>query len=165
MGPGSWSSKYWVPAGLGRRAYHTFVSVLGYSTVLHSIELGYLQRWISNNNIFHPDCTIKPRRVQPRRNKCKWTSKYFYCLRTSVVQRHFARQIPKIPGNLGLIDTDTPSNVFTKPSWNGGPDLELVFSDEFNTPGRTFWPGDDPYWEAVNLHYWVTYLTLPMLWC
>ncbi|KIK46662.1 glycoside hydrolase family 16 protein [Suillus luteus UH-Slu-Lm8-n1] len=65
-------------------------------------------------------------------------------------------QIPKIPGNLGLIDTDTPSNVFTKPSWNGGPDLELVFSDEFNTPGRTFWPGDDPYWEAVNLHYWQT---------
>ena len=21
---------------------------------------------------------------------------------------------------------------------------------------RTFWPGDDPYWEAVNLHYWET---------
>jgi hypothetical protein len=50
--------------------------------------------------------------------------------------------------------------VFTKPSWNGGPDLELVFSDEFNTPGRTFWPGDDPYWEAVNLHYWVTYFDI-----
>ncbi|KAG2156292.1 glycoside hydrolase family 16 protein [Suillus clintonianus] len=65
-------------------------------------------------------------------------------------------QIPKIPGNLGLIDTDTPGNVFTKPSWNGGPDMELVFSDEFNTPGRTFWPGDDPYWEAVDLHYWQT---------
>ncbi|KAG1851404.1 beta-glucan synthesis-associated protein-domain-containing protein [Suillus subluteus] len=32
--------------------------------------------------------------------------------------------------------------------------MELVFSDEFNTPGRTFWPGDDPYWEAVDLHYW-----------
>jgi len=31
-----------------------------------------------------------------------------------------------------------------------------VFSDEFNTPGRTFWKGDDPYWEAVNLHYWQT---------
>ncbi|KAG2105113.1 beta-glucan synthesis-associated protein-domain-containing protein [Suillus discolor] len=56
--------------------------------------------------------------------------------------------IPHIPENLGLIDTDTPSNVFTKPSWNGGPDLQLVFSDEFNTPGTTFWPGDDPYWEA-----------------
>ncbi|KAH9833744.1 glycoside hydrolase family 16 protein [Rhodofomes roseus] len=34
--------------------------------------------------------------------------------------------------------------------------MTLVFSDEFNTPGRTFWPGDDPYWEAVNLWYWET---------
>jgi hypothetical protein len=32
----------------------------------------------------------------------------------------------------------------------------LVFSDEFNTDGRTFYPGDDPYWEAVDLHYWQT---------
>ena len=31
-----------------------------------------------------------------------------------------------------------------------------MFSDEFNTEGRTFYPGDDPYWEAVDLHYWVT---------
>lgn len=65
-------------------------------------------------------------------------------------------QIPQIPGNLGLIDTDTPSSAYTKPSWNSGPDMQLVFSDEFNTPGRTFWPGDDPYWEAANLHYWET---------
>jgi len=26
--------------------------------------------------------------------------------------------------------------------------MELVFSDEFNTDGRSFFPGDDPYWEA-----------------
>lgn len=32
--------------------------------------------------------------------------------------------------------------------------MQLIFSDEFNTDGRTFWPGDDPYWEAVDLHYW-----------
>jgi beta-glucanase (GH16 family) len=32
----------------------------------------------------------------------------------------------------------------------------LVFSDEFNTDGRTFYAGDDPYWEAVDLHYWGT---------
>jgi beta-glucan synthesis-associated protein KRE6 len=31
-----------------------------------------------------------------------------------------------------------------------------VFSDEFNVDGRTFWPGDDPFWEAVDLHYWET---------
>ncbi|KAF8843079.1 glycoside hydrolase family 16 protein [Paxillus ammoniavirescens] len=65
-------------------------------------------------------------------------------------------QVPTMPGNRGLVDIDTPKEAYTKPSWNGGPDMELVFSDEFNVPGRTFWPGDDPYWEAANLHYWET---------
>jgi hypothetical protein len=32
--------------------------------------------------------------------------------------------------------------------------MKLVFSDEFNTDGRTFYPGDDPFWEAEDLHYW-----------
>jgi beta-glucanase (GH16 family) len=32
--------------------------------------------------------------------------------------------------------------------------MQLVFSDEFNVEGRTFYPGDDPYWEAADLHYW-----------
>jgi hypothetical protein len=48
-----------------------------------------------------------------------------------------------------------------------------VFSDEFNTDGRSFYPGgpycslsflylssfiliDDPFWEAVDLQYWPT---------
>lgn len=30
------------------------------------------------------------------------------------------------------------------------------FSDEFQTDGRTFYPGDDPYWTAVDLWYGVT---------
>ena len=34
--------------------------------------------------------------------------------------------------------------------------MQLVFSDEFNVDGRSFYPGDDPYWEAVDLHYWPT---------
>lgn len=34
--------------------------------------------------------------------------------------------------------------------------MELVFSDEFNVDGRSFYPGDDPYWEAADLHYWGT---------
>lgn len=33
---------------------------------------------------------------------------------------------------------------------------ELVFSDEFNQDGRTFYPGEDPFWEAGDLHYWGT---------
>ncbi|KAI6152245.1 glycoside hydrolase family 16 protein [Pisolithus tinctorius] len=65
-------------------------------------------------------------------------------------------QVPEIYGFRSLIDVDTPKDSYTKPSWNGGPEMELVFSDEFNVPGRTFWPGDDPYWEAVDLHYWET---------
>ncbi|KAI0920890.1 hypothetical protein AcW2_006028 [Taiwanofungus camphoratus] len=65
-------------------------------------------------------------------------------------------QVPKIPGNFGLIDDATPAAAHTKPNWRDGADWTLVFSDEFNTDGRTFWPGDDPYWEAVDLHYWAT---------
>jgi len=64
-------------------------------------------------------------------------------------------QIPEIPGNWGLIDLDTPKEVYTKPSYfDSKQEMQLVFSDEFNTDGRTFYPGDDPYWEAVDLHYW-----------
>ncbi|KXN90403.1 Beta-glucan synthesis-associated protein KRE6 [Leucoagaricus sp. SymC.cos] len=66
-------------------------------------------------------------------------------------------QVPKIPGNYGLVDKDTPLEAYTKKSYMY-PDQELilVFSDEFNQDGRTFYPGEDPYWEAVDLHYWGT---------
>ncbi len=32
----------------------------------------------------------------------------------------------------------------------------LVFSDEFNTDGRSFYDGDDPYFQAVDLWYGAT---------
>ncbi|RPB28090.1 beta-glucan synthesis-associated protein SKN1 [Terfezia boudieri ATCC MYA-4762] len=54
-----------------------------------------------------------------------------------------------------LIDPDTPKLAFTKKSVDG-KDWKLVFSDEFNVENRTFYPGDDPYWEAVNIHYMAT---------
>ena len=58
-------------------------------------------------------------------------------------------------GNWGLIDLDTPQSAYMKSSYHDPKiKLQLVFSDEFNTDGRTFYPGDDPYWEAVDLHYW-----------
>ena len=60
-----------------------------------------------------------------------------------------------MPGNRGLIDLDTPEKAYKKPSWRDGKIMRLVFSDEFNVDGRTFYPSDDPYWEAVDLHYWV----------
>ncbi|TFK55574.1 glycoside hydrolase family 16 protein [Heliocybe sulcata] len=65
-------------------------------------------------------------------------------------------QIAKMPGDWGIIDAETPTDVYTKASWHDGSELQLVFSDEFNVEGRSFWPGDDPYWEAVDLHYWET---------
>jgi beta-glucanase (GH16 family) len=67
---------------------------------------------------------------------------------------HYSSQIPSLPGNWGLIDVDTPQSAYTTTSTRDGSELQLVFSDEFNTEGRTFYPGDDPFWEAVDLHYW-----------
>lgn len=64
-------------------------------------------------------------------------------------------QVPKIPGFRGLIDADTPSNVLSRTGFDGQA-YQLVFSDEFNQDGRSFGVGQDPYWEAVNLHYWQT---------
>ena len=84
-----------------------------------------------------------------------------------------------MPGNFALIDLDTPQDAYTKASYmNPNDQWDLVFSDEFNLDGRTFYPGDDPYWEAVcnpclvsllrrllicsptkfqtDLHYWQT---------
>lgn len=65
-------------------------------------------------------------------------------------------QIPDMIGSWGLIDVDTPREAHTKKDYKDGKDWQLIFSDEFNNDGRTFYPGDDPYWEAVDLHYWQT---------
>ncbi|KAG1853190.1 glycoside hydrolase family 16 protein [Suillus subalutaceus] len=66
-------------------------------------------------------------------------------------------QIPSMPGNRGVIDVDTPKEAYTKASYMNQNDMwDLVFSDEFQVEGRSFYPGDDPYWEAPSLHYWGT---------
>ncbi|KAG5646529.1 hypothetical protein DXG03_003296 [Asterophora parasitica] len=64
-------------------------------------------------------------------------------------------QIPDLPGLPRLIDPTTPASVLTRIG-SDGKKYNLVFSDEFNTDGRSFFPGDDPFWEAVDLHYWPT---------
>ncbi|KAK0536153.1 hypothetical protein OC835_002115 [Tilletia horrida] len=56
----------------------------------------------------------------------------------------------------GLIDPDTPASAMTRMSSDGKKKMKLVFSDEFNQDGRTFFEGDDPFWTAVDLHYWGT---------
>ncbi|KAJ5253865.1 hypothetical protein N7524_011045 [Penicillium chrysogenum] len=56
---------------------------------------------------------------------------------------------------MGLIDPDTPKEALTKKSANG-KEMKLVFSDEFNMPGRTFFEDDDPFFQAVDIWYGVT---------
>ncbi|KAH8827210.1 glycoside hydrolase family 16 protein [Flagelloscypha sp. PMI_526] len=64
-------------------------------------------------------------------------------------------QIPEFQSFPSLIDKDTPESAYER-TGNDGQKYELVFSDEFEVDGRTFWPGDDPFWEAADLHYWAT---------
>ncbi|KAJ6628930.1 hypothetical protein B0H10DRAFT_1989888, partial [Mycena sp. CBHHK59/15] len=45
-------------------------------------------------------------------------------------------------GNFGLIDLDTSSDAYTFTSLYDGTELQLVFSDEFETDRRSFYPGD-----------------------
>ncbi|RAH41939.1 SKN1/KRE6 family beta-glucan synthesis-associated protein [Aspergillus brunneoviolaceus CBS 621.78] len=55
----------------------------------------------------------------------------------------------------GLIDPETPKSAMSKTTADG-KEWQLVFSDEFNTPGRTFYDDDDAYFQAVDLWYGVT---------
>ncbi|KAJ6630282.1 glycoside hydrolase family 16 protein [Mycena sp. CBHHK59/15] len=64
-------------------------------------------------------------------------------------------QVPQLTKFPLMIDNDTPSSAYTY-TGTDGKKYNLVFSDEFNVDGRSFYPGDDPYWEAVDLHYWPT---------
>ncbi|KAF9565655.1 glycoside hydrolase family 16 protein [Agrocybe pediades] len=64
-------------------------------------------------------------------------------------------QIPILPNLPRMVDPETPQSAWTRVG-DDGMLYELTFSDEFNTDGRTFYPGDDPFWEAEDLHYWPT---------
>lgn len=72
-------------------------------------------------------------------------------------------QVPSTVGNFGLIDNDTPQEALTKTGIGGaneGVEYELVFSDEFEQDGRTFWPGDDPYWCVFRSFFFISPLPL-----
>ncbi|KRZ98301.1 uncharacterized protein AC631_05938, partial [Debaryomyces fabryi] len=51
-----------------------------------------------------------------------------------------------------LVDPDTPAEVLTKKT-SKGETWKLVFSDEFNAEGRTFYDGDDQFFQAADLWY------------
>ncbi|KAF8584647.1 glycoside hydrolase family 16 protein [Ramaria rubella] len=71
------------------------------------------------------------------------------------VQVNGTGQVAVLPNMPKLIDNDTPDNVKTRTGWDG-KQYDLVFSDEFETEGRSFFLGDDPFWEAVDLWYGAT---------
>nr|POE85373.1 beta-glucan synthesis-associated protein kre6 [Quercus suber] len=54
-----------------------------------------------------------------------------------------------------LIDDDTPKSAMSRKGVHGDH-YKLVFSDEFNAPNRTFYPGDDPYWYGFDGWYGAT---------
>ena len=62
-------------------------------------------------------------------------------------------QVPIVVSTLHLKDAETPQDAQSWVDPSSKETFHLVFSDEFNQPGRTFWPGDDPFWEAVDLWY------------
>lgn len=59
-------------------------------------------------------------------------------------------QVPRSLHVPQLVDPATPESVKTRVGYDGQNYL-LVFSDEFNVDNRTFGPGNDPFWEAVDL--------------
>ena len=62
-------------------------------------------------------------------------------------------QVPDIQGMPRMIDRDTPADVMTRTGFDGNDDWELVFSDEFNEDGRTFYEGDDPFWQGKSIFF------------
>lgn len=50
----------------------------------------------------------------------------------------------------GWIDPDTAIEDMTRASYTDGYTYDLIMSDEFNRPGRTFKDGDDPMWTGMN---------------
>ncbi|CAE8675228.1 unnamed protein product, partial [Polarella glacialis] len=48
------------------------------------------------------------------------------------------------------VDPDTPAAACRLQTDSAGEPLELIFSDEFNVPGRTFADGQDPVWTAIT---------------
>ncbi|KAK6002385.1 hypothetical protein QM012_002023 [Aureobasidium pullulans] len=94
--------------------------------------------------IGYPIITFAVKYNEPKVNTCDSDP---MCIRSDVPLLQNVRH--------GLIDPATPSSVMTRKSVNGKT-LNLVFSDEFETDGRTFYDGDDPYFQGVDIWYGVT---------
>lgn len=72
------------------------------------------------------------------------------------LQLNSSGQVGSLPSLRAMVDPDTPQQAYNWASQMDGTEYKLVFSDEFEQEGRTFWPGDDPFWEAVDIYYGAT---------
>jgi hypothetical protein len=56
---------------------------------------------------------------------------------------------------MDLIDKDTPRSAMVKTGMGrvNNENWNLQWSDEFDVDGRSFYPGDDPFWEAVSTYF------------
>lgn len=54
-----------------------------------------------------------------------------------------------------LVDPDTPEDAHTRLT-QAGDEWQLVFSDEFAVEGRTFYDGDDQFFQAIDFNYAAT---------
>lgn len=70
--------------------------------------------------------------------------------RYEVLTNYIYPQLSAIRTN--LVDSDTPQSAYTRTAKDGS-DWKLVFSDEFNAEGRTFYEGDDQFWYGADFHY------------
>ncbi|KAG8781270.1 hypothetical protein FRC12_022043 [Ceratobasidium sp. 428] len=74
-----------------------------------------------------------------------WTSRWVYAFTLNPLFPVFC-----------MIDLSAPTSAYTRKSLVNEHTYDLVFSDEINVEWRSFYPGDNPYWEALDLHYWST---------
>ena len=75
---------------------------------------------------------------------------------TQLVKHLYCMCLPPTIINHFVAGLTNPSSRFQMPELINGQAYELVFSAEFEIPNRIFYPGDDPYWEAVDLWYGAT---------
>ena len=67
---------------------------------------------------------------------------FTFVLVSCLISNTTSIQVPSM-GNFGLIDHDTPQSAYTRTSWKDeSTEMQLVFSDEFNVDGRSFYPGE-----------------------
>ncbi|CCC70849.1 hypothetical protein NCAS_0F03650 [Naumovozyma castellii] len=72
---------------------------------------------------------------------------------TQVIQYLTQYQYPQLSAiRTSLVDPDTPKSAYSRQAKDDSY-WGLVFSDEFNAEGRTFYDGDDQYWTAPDIHY------------